>query len=358
MPIDNNKIAFLFPYNTWGGAYRSTYELTNRLIERGYEVDIIFPIIAPQIHMNESKTLKKIYLLTKSFIRGIIRRNNVPWFPVKSNIRTIPFISKRFFKDYDVVIGNHWHTLRPLYALDISAKKYTYIRDIETFENYYSSQLVDFKLPITKICVASWIQDFLRSKGINAEHVLINGTNIKPFINKRDRTIENKKIVIGMCYATHNAKDMPGGIKVLEKIKKSHPQVEILLYGFPKKPNLSFEFQYWYRPFGEKLREIYSLIDIFYCPSIQEGFHNPPREAMAARCSIVATNVGCIPDIGVNNKNMIVTAPKDYKNMEKAILRLIENKDLRLEMGNNAFNDIKSHSWELICSKFEKIINE
>lgn len=358
MHINNKKIAFLFPYNTWGGAYRSSYELTNRLIERGYQVDIIFPIIAPQIHMNESKIPNKIYLCIRSLVRSIIRRNNVPWFSVKSNVRTIPFISKIFLKNYDVVVGNHWHTLRPLYELDISSKKYTYIRDIETFENYYDSQLDDFKLPIEKICVASWIQDFIRSKGMDAEHVLINGTNIEPFTNERDRTLDNNNLIIGMCYATHNAKDMQGGIKVLEKIKKLHPQIEILLYGFPKKPILPFKFQYWHRPFGEKLREIYSLIDIFYCPSIQEGFHNPPREAMAAKCSIVATNVGCIPDIGKNNLNMIVTEPKDYKNMEIAILKLIEDKDLRILLGNNAFNDIKSHSWELICTKFERIINE
>ena len=37
------KISIVFPYNTWGGAFRSTYELSNRMISKGHEVKVYIP---------------------------------------------------------------------------------------------------------------------------------------------------------------------------------------------------------------------------------------------------------------------------------------------------------------------------
>ena len=73
-------------------------------------------------------------------------------------------------------------------------------------------------------------------------------------------------------------------------------------------------------PCWRKLREVYRKIHIFISPSLQEGFHNPPREAMAAECAVIATNVGCIPDIGENNKNMKIVNPKSSSSIANAIL--------------------------------------
>ena len=41
------RINFIFPYNTWGGAFRSTYILSNYLIDKGWIVNI-FPLIPPR----------------------------------------------------------------------------------------------------------------------------------------------------------------------------------------------------------------------------------------------------------------------------------------------------------------------
>ena len=70
------KILFVFPYNTWGGAFRSSYILSNKLIERGWEVDIIFPIIPPR---NGFKILSINWLKLKiiGLARSFIRRNKV-----------------------------------------------------------------------------------------------------------------------------------------------------------------------------------------------------------------------------------------------------------------------------------------
>ena len=39
----NKKINIIFPYNSVGGAFRSTYEISNRLKKLGYHVVVYFP---------------------------------------------------------------------------------------------------------------------------------------------------------------------------------------------------------------------------------------------------------------------------------------------------------------------------
>ena len=46
--MNKKKINVIFPYNSVGGAFRSTYEISNRLTEIGYEVTVYFPFFAPK----------------------------------------------------------------------------------------------------------------------------------------------------------------------------------------------------------------------------------------------------------------------------------------------------------------------
>ena len=92
------RILFIFPYNTWGGAFRSSYILSNKLIERGWEVDIIFPIIPPR---NGFKILSLNWLKLKiiGVARSLIRWNKVK-IDCKANIKIIPWISHIWIKNY------------------------------------------------------------------------------------------------------------------------------------------------------------------------------------------------------------------------------------------------------------------
>ena len=104
---------------------------------------------------------------------------------------------------------------------------------------------------------------------------------------------------------------------------------------------------------GEKLRETYRRIHIFISSSLQEGFHNPPREAMAAECALVATNVGCIPDIAKNNINSLVVNPGSYVEIENAVIELINSKEKIISLGLNARDTILLNTWDSKVSEFE-----
>ena len=351
------KINIVFPYNTWGGAFRSTYELANRMKESGEDVEIYFPFF-PYLEDESLFSWQGIKLILRGIIRSIIRRNRIPWFDVDVKIRLVPLIKNRYIRDADAIIANHWPTAFSVHQLSKSkGSKFYCIRDTEPWSKAYNKELEAFSLPLKKIVTLTWIKEFLE-KEVNQIVVGIVPNGINP----RDFEVKNKKYnnppTISMIYSTHPAKGIPDGLEVLNQIKIQFPKVKILLFGFTKPPKLKFESEFCHRPVKEELKEIYAKSDIFLCPSLQEGYHNPPREAMLAECAVVATNVGSIPECTIPGETALVVEPGDTKGMIESIADLINNPIKIEEMGKSSKKHIMQFTWENSTNILIDILNK
>ncbi|WP_139305814.1 glycosyltransferase family 4 protein [Paenibacillus sp. GP183] len=80
----------------------------------------------------------------------------------------------------------------------------------------------------------------------------------------------------------------------------------------------------------------YSMSDIFVCPSQWlEPLARVNYEAMAAGIPIVTSNRGGNPEVIIHGKNGLVVDQYDQpKAFAKAINKLLEDKKLRVKMGN------------------------
>jgi glycosyltransferase involved in cell wall biosynthesis len=94
------------------------------------------------------------------------------------------------------------------------------------------------------------------------------------------------------------------------------------------------EFQDVYTQIEEKSRFMQSL-DIFVLPSLTEGTPNGIIEAMAYGLPVIATTVGGIPDLVVNETGMLVP-PGDAEAVAQAMELLAGNPRLREQMGRAA----------------------
>ena len=102
------KINIVFPYNTWSGAFRSTFELANNMAAKGENIEIYVPFFP---YLTGARSYwHGLQLLLRGLLRSIIRWNRVPWFDLRVPIKVIPVISDRFIRDADVIIANHWPT--------------------------------------------------------------------------------------------------------------------------------------------------------------------------------------------------------------------------------------------------------
>lgn len=85
----------------------------------------------------------------------------------------------------------------------------------------------------------------------------------------------------------------------------------------------------------DELKNEYAECSVFVLPSKEESQGLVLVEAMAAGKPIVATNVGGIPYVVDEGKNGFIVNYGESEDIAKSILQLLEDDDLRLEMGKN-----------------------
>lgn len=101
--------------------------------------------------------------------------------------------------------------------------------------------------------------------------------------------------------------------------------------------------------------QILSETDIFVLPSIWEGMPGSVMEAMASNLPVIATNVGGVSELVLDNITGFVVESKNPIQLAEKIEILLKNDALRNKMGIEGFNRIKSNfSLEKMVAEYEK----
>lgn len=96
---------------------------------------------------------------------------------------------------------------------------------------------------------------------------------------------------------------------------------------------LGFVNQIHFLGFRKEIPEICKASDLFVFPSLREGLGLAALEAMASELAIVTSNVHGIVDYSTNGVTGYSCNPTDIDGFAEAIKKLMENPELRLEMG-------------------------
>jgi glycosyltransferase involved in cell wall biosynthesis len=100
---------------------------------------------------------------------------------------------------------------------------------------------------------------------------------------------------------------------------------------------------------------IYSLIDVFVLPSLIEGMPMVVLEAMAAGKPVVASNVGGVSKVVMDNDTGFLVNPRDVDKLTSALLFMLKNKNKASRLGLNAAAKIQSEFSSRIM--FERYLN-
>lgn len=87
---------------------------------------------------------------------------------------------------------------------------------------------------------------------------------------------------------------------------------------------------------GNKKVELLSTSDVFILPSYYEGLPIAILEAMSYKLPIITTPVGGIPEV-VDSENGIIVTPGNERELEDAIEYMLNNAQVRCEMGYNSY---------------------
>jgi glycosyltransferase involved in cell wall biosynthesis len=95
----------------------------------------------------------------------------------------------------------------------------------------------------------------------------------------------------------------------------------------------------------DEVMAVYRRHGVLVFPSTYEGFGLVALEAMSQGLAVVATPVGCIPDLVRDNENGCVVPPRDPRALAAAIARLSEYPAERRRLGSAAARTVAGMSW-------------
>jgi glycosyltransferase involved in cell wall biosynthesis len=179
---------------------------------------------------------------------------------------------------------------------------------------------------------------------------------------------KNEKItILFMAWVTRN-KGIYELIESVTLLKKDNIDFKLIIAGDGidydivleevKNRQLSeyIDFQGWV--LNQDKLDLLSKSDVFVLPTYFDGYPNSLMEAMAAGKACIATKVGSIPDMIVNNETGILIDKQNPLQLYESLKFLIQNEDIRKNMGIAAQNSInKVNSLPVGIAKYKKIFN-
>ncbi len=97
------------------------------------------------------------------------------------------------------------------------------------------------------------------------------------------------------------------------------------------------------------LPAIYSACSVFLYPSLRESFGIPMIEAMASGAPLIASNTSCMPEVAGNAALYIDPFKPDE--ITDAIIKLLEDDSLRIELIQKGFERAKAFSWQKMAEE-------
>jgi len=100
--------------------------------------------------------------------------------------------------------------------------------------------------------------------------------------------------------------------------------------------------------------------EICVVPSIYEGFGLPAAEAMSCQLPVVSTSGGALPEVvGRDGDSGIIVPPADPAAIASAVERLLEDENLRRQMGEAGRKRIEQNfTWEQAARETLEVYRE
>jgi glycosyltransferase involved in cell wall biosynthesis len=108
----------------------------------------------------------------------------------------------------------------------------------------------------------------------------------------------------------------------------------------------------------EKVAQLMAAADVFALPSKVESFGLVLLEASAAGVPVVCSNTGGVPEVFQDGFNALLYPPGDDNAMAKAIICLIQDRELAKKIGANAVETANKFTWEMAAERTLRVYEE
>jgi len=148
-------------------------------------------------------------------------------------------------------------------------------------------------------------------------------------------------LTIGVCGRLVAVKGYDVFLKAARNVLRHRHRIQFLIVGEGVLRNeletlaqdLEIDAHVVFSGFRADIPEVLAIMDIYVMPSLNEGLPMNLLEAMAAAKPVIATHVGGIPEVLDKKGIGIMIPPNDCDMLADSILMLLENQEMRYEMG-------------------------
>jgi glycosyltransferase involved in cell wall biosynthesis len=226
-------------------------------------------------------------------------------------------------------------------------------------------QLADIVIVLS----SGWREKIGKMKGNKRDiQVVPNGIVTQPFnpATKKQSEVNNDRVKILFVGSLSRLKGIYDLMHIIPDIIVLHPKSQFIIVGDEKSPGIIQELsniipeQYYTHVhfrgplFGrDKIME-YKQADIFVLPSYAENFPLVMLEAMAAGLPLVISKVGAVPDVIKHEVNGLLIDPGDKESLKESILRLIDDRPLRIRMGQTNLLESRDYDFAMTAEKIDR----
>lgn len=183
------------------------------------------------------------------------------------------------------------------------------------------------------------------AEGIGSDHIQVVANVVEVIVSRRQRVgDESGTVRILFAGRLTEQKRVDRFLQAIQKITESHPRLNFtaaIAGEGPLRPLLEVQADsLGLRPkyiefLGElaDMKTAYEGSDLLVLSSDSEGTPNVLLEAMSHGVPVVATRVGGVPDVMRHGVNGFLVGKDDADSLVKSVIALIENPQLRIEMG-------------------------
>lgn len=234
---------------------------------------------------------------------------------------------------------------------------------------YYFADVIVCNSEATKLNI------ILREKRIEKKcQVIYNGVNhvdAKTSSKKADFGFEENDVVVTLVGRISRLKGHNLLLKVFKEKLCENENIKLLFVGstvpgqefylhtilhFIKENKI--EKRVKILPFTPALHDIWNITDIAVMPSTEkESFGLVAAEAMLAEKAVIGANHGGLKEIIISSKTGILVEPNNTNELSKAIIELVNNPELRKQLGQNGKKRIlKDFSIDSYTKSFELLM--
>ncbi len=220
-----------------------------------------------------------------------------------------------------------------------------------------------FSKAYLNIAPSNYLFQEFKKVGFNNLKLIPNSIEIKNYQFKERQVLKPKLLWVRAFADIYNPLL---ALKVLKALLKHYPEAKLSMVGpfkddsikhckdFAKQNQLPVTFT------GKLPKEDWIAyakdFDIFLNTTNVDNTPISVIEALALGLPVVTTNVGGLPYLLSHQKNALLVNPNQVNEMQKAILKLLNNRELGLQLSQNGRELAETFDWDVVKHQWQEVL--